>query len=109
MVPVDMNGAAVLLGVSRRFLVDVIKVHKHFEPRGAKKLFYPEHIALIREALSCQTSNCKSGKEFGMPLEPLAESAYDKALKLATANEQRSKQPSSTRGSGNVLRLVRKP
>lgn len=33
--PVDMDGAALLLGVSRRFLVDEIKAHPHYERRGA--------------------------------------------------------------------------
>src|SRR3546814_1870466 len=36
-VPVDMDGAAVLLGVSRRYLVDVLRHHPHFERRGVKK------------------------------------------------------------------------
>ncbi len=44
-VPVDMDDAAMLLGVSRRFLVDELKEHQHYERRGAKKVFYPEHIA----------------------------------------------------------------
>jgi hypothetical protein len=46
--PVDMDGAAVLLGISRRFLVDVIGQHKHYEQRGNRKVFYPEHIARLR-------------------------------------------------------------
>ena len=43
--PVDMDGAAVALGISRRTLVDIIKRHPHFERRGARKVFYPEHIS----------------------------------------------------------------
>jgi hypothetical protein len=46
-----MDGAAVLLGISRRFLIDAIKDHPHFERRGAKKVFYPEHIAALQIAL----------------------------------------------------------
>lgn len=51
LVPVDIDGAALLLGISRRFLVDVLQSHKHYEPRGNRKVFYPEHIAALREAL----------------------------------------------------------
>lgn len=39
-----MDDAAVLLGVSRRFLVDTLKRHPHYERRGTKKVFYQEHI-----------------------------------------------------------------
>lgn len=53
LVPVDMNGAARMLGVSRRFLVDTIRDHPHYESRGRKKVFYPEHIIQLREALKC--------------------------------------------------------
>lgn len=31
LLPVDMDGAALLLGVSRRFLIDEIKIHPHYE------------------------------------------------------------------------------
>jgi hypothetical protein len=51
LLPVDMDGAALLLGVSRRYLVDVIRKHQHFERRGVKKVFYPEHIAALKVAL----------------------------------------------------------
>ena len=50
--PVDMDGAAFLLGVSRRFLVDALKLHPHYERRGAKKVFYPEHIEKLKFALA---------------------------------------------------------
>lgn len=46
--PVDMDGAAIVLGVSRRFLIDVLKEHPHYERRGAKYVFYPEHIAKLK-------------------------------------------------------------
>ena len=35
LVPVDMDGAARMLGISRRFLVDVIQSHKHYGPRAS--------------------------------------------------------------------------
>src|SRR5690606_2004258 len=84
LVPIDMDGAATLLGISRRFLVDVIRKHRHYEPRGNRKVFYPEHIALLRDALKCPTSSPTCVAAFGTPLEPSTESAYEKALALAT-------------------------
>lgn len=51
-VPVDMDGAAILLGVSRRFLVDVLREHRHYELRGTKKVFYPEHIEKLKIIIS---------------------------------------------------------
>ena len=50
-VPVDMEGAAALLGIARRTLVDVIRDHPHYEPRGTRKVFYPEHIAALKLAI----------------------------------------------------------
>ncbi len=77
-----MDEAAFALNVSRRFLVDVIAEHKHYEPRGVRKVFYPEHIALLREAILCQGSARKNEKApaSGMPLELSTESAFEKAL-----------------------------
>jgi hypothetical protein len=96
-----MDGAAVLLGVSRRFLVDVLRNHPHCERRGNQKVFYPEHIALLREALKCPTSNSKSEKVSGTPLEPSAESAYERALALAIESERKAPPP-GTNGNSDV-------
>lgn len=48
--PLDMNGAAVAIGVCRRTSIVIIAEHPHYELRGRKKVFYPEHITLIRDA-----------------------------------------------------------
>lgn len=53
--PLDMDGAAIALGVCRRTLVEIIKKHPYYERRGKKKVFYPEDIKRIREGLK----NCK--------------------------------------------------
>jgi len=81
-----MDAAALLLGISRRFLVDVIKRYPHYEPRGSKKVFYPEHIRLLREALKCQNSDPNEGRKTasGTLLEPSTESVLEKVLRLAT-------------------------
>src|SRR5688572_7799274 len=93
--PVDMDGAAEVLGICRRTLVDVLKKHPHYEPRGSKKVFYPEHIEALREAMTCRTSN-PSGRTMASstPLEPSTESAYERALGLATQREPRNSAPS---------------
>lgn len=98
--PVDMDGAATLLGVSRRYLVDVLRDHPLYEPRGTKKVFYPEHIAQLREAI-CEQSREKANSSTSNQTMKLAstsspallpESAYDKALALAT-RAKRSVEP----------------
>ena len=79
--PVDMDGAATLLGVSRRYLVDVLRAHPIYEPRGTRKVFYPEHIAQLREAICEQSrtpardSSSSSSRASGMLMEALPETA----------------------------------
>lgn len=107
-VPVDMDTAAILLGVSRRFLVDEIKRHPHYERRGVKKMFYPEHIALLREKMSCQALSPKPATVSGTPLEPSTESAFEKALALATKKLPKNNAPSLKRSSGNVIPMAKK-
>ncbi|MER9217932.1 hypothetical protein NKI48_03205 [Mesorhizobium sp. M0644] len=109
LVPIDMDGAAILLGVSRRFLVDEIKDNPHFERRGVKKVFYPEHIALLREKISCRASNQTNAKVSGTPLEPSTESAYEKALALATKPKPGNSARSTKQSSGNVIPMAKPP
>lgn len=115
-VPVDMDGAAACLGISRRSLVDVIRTNKHYDRRGSRKVFYPEHIALLREAIKCQKGalgargyglNAANGGS-GTPLEVLPDSAFEKALALATKGARPNSKPTSKQGSGSVIPMVRK-
>ena len=108
LVPVGMDDAAMLLGVSRRFLMDKLKSHPLYERRGSKKVFYPERIALLREALSCQTSNSNNEMASGMPLAQSPESAYEKALALATSKSRSKSGRNMKRGSGKVIPMARK-
>jgi hypothetical protein len=103
MVPVDMNGAALLLGVSRRFLIDALKQHPHYERRGAKYVFYPEHIATLRAELSSQGSTSLKEPVSGMPLTRSAESAYEAALELASGKSP--KKLSSGNGTPGMRKL----
>lgn len=114
-VPVDMDGAAVLLGVSRRYLVDVLRHHPHFERRGVKKVFYPEHISQLRAALcepshtAVRASSSNASTASGTSMEPLPENAFERALALATRQRRTSSRQNTKRGSGNVISLAKKP
>ena len=113
--PVDMDGAALLLGVSRRYLVDVLRDHPHFERRGVKKVFYPEHIGQLRAALcepnhtAAKALSSSTKAASGMSMEPLPESAFEKALAFATRNKPKSSKRNTKTGSGNVISLAKKP
>ena len=107
--PVDMDGAAIVLGVSRRFLIDALKQHPHYERRGAKYVFYPEHIATLRAELACPDSSSKKETVSGTPLARSAESAYEKALALATGKSPKKPLRSMKRASGNVIPMAKKP
>lgn len=108
LVPVDMDEAAILLGISRRFLVDVIAEAPHYERRGVRKVFYPEHIALLREAIACQTSSSKPVKASTTPLGLLPESAYEKALALATKPLPKNSVRSTKLERGNVISMAKR-
>lgn len=106
MQPVDMAGCALVLGISRRTLVDVLKKHPHYERRGTKKVFYPQHVDALREALACPISSSNRAKASGTPLALLPESAFDKAWALATKREPKSLKRSSKHGNGNVIPMA---
>ena len=50
--PLDMNGAARALGISRRTLSDWLPRAPFFEWRGRKRVFYPEHIEALRRGIN---------------------------------------------------------
>ena len=83
--PLDMVGAAEVLGVSRRTLTDTLKRLPHYELRGRKKVFYPEHIAQLRTGM--HECACKpDGSTAGPMLSELARmvSASDSLSRLRT-------------------------
>ena len=49
--PLNMDEAAHRLGISRRTLSDALKRLPYYELRGRKKVFYPEHIAQLRQGM----------------------------------------------------------
>lgn len=109
--PVDMDGAAALLGIARRTLVDVLRDHPHYERRGVKKVFYPEHIGLLREAISCAAEGSKSDASMasGTRSGPSPVSAFEKALALATKPKRKNSGHSARRGRGNVIAMAKRP
>ena len=86
--PVDMNGAARLLGVSRRTLTDILRRHPVYERRGKKKVFYPEQIRELRERL-CSDSKQTKRPASGRFTAPSRGSVLGEALALATSKPRR--------------------
>lgn len=82
-VPIGMDDAATVLGVSRRYLVDVLRDHPHFERRGVKKVFYPEHISRLREALHQQGAVEAPDRSPQAALDPVADRDFERAMALA--------------------------
>src|SRR4051812_10489288 len=96
--PLDMEGAASVLGVSRRTLVEVLKKHQHFERRGLRKVFYPEHIEALREGMKqCLASKHSADTVSSMRSVPSPGNAYEKALALVTRSSRRSSELSTKR------------
>ncbi len=50
LVPITHDDAAKVLGVNKWQLYELLREHPHYETRGRKRLFYPEHIKALREA-----------------------------------------------------------
>lgn len=107
--PIDMAGAAATLGVSRRTLVDALKDYPHYERRGSKKVFYPEHIKALREGLATWQDLRRKRAATGSstPAAPLVADAFDRALERVTNAARKSSAPSSKRVSGSVIPMAK--
>lgn len=84
--PIGMDDAARALGVCRRLLSDILARHPHYETRGRtgrKKVFYPEHIDRIREALQCE----KTGNPNSTPNTDGRSNSRSKAGEFAAARQ----------------------
>src|SRR5439155_8251794 len=104
-----MAGAAVVLGISRRTLVDILKTLPHFEPRGNRKVFYPEHIEALREGITrCLGSKQRGETASFTPLAPLQGSVFERALALVTLSSPRNSAPSTRQGSGSVVSMAKR-
>jgi hypothetical protein len=95
-IPIDINQAALVLGVSKRKLIDALKAAEvkaglHFELRGTKKVFYRENILALRKVMTQCAS--KSPNEMGSfkptdMVQTVKES--DALLRLRTLAAQKS-------------------
>ena len=95
-IPIDIKQAALVLGVSKRTLIDALKVAEvkaglHFELRGTKKVFYRENILALRKVMTQCAS--KSPNEMGSfkptdMVQTVKES--DALLRLRTLAAQKS-------------------
>lgn len=99
--PLDANGAAVALGISRRTLDDVLRDHREFEWRGRKRVFYPEHIEQLRRIMD-ECGSGSSGKTDGhISTGPVLTGGASGALsKLVTLSAQRKPGRMKKRASG---------
>lgn len=90
--PLDMAGAAQVLGISRRTLTDALKTLPHYELRGRKKVFYPEHIAQLRQGMH-ECAYKSNGSTVGrMSMGPALTASASGALSaLKTLVEQRKR------------------
>jgi hypothetical protein len=88
--PLGMDDAAKALGISRRTLCSALKSMKHFESRGSKKVFYPEHIAALRREMhecACKSNGPMDGPTHTVPHQMV--SGSDALSKLRTLAAQK--------------------
>lgn len=94
--PIDINQAALTLGISKRMLIDTLKnpevqAGAHFELRGSKKVFYRENILALRKVMTQCASRSQQGMESFTPtgtVQTVKES--DALLRLRTLAAQKS-------------------
>jgi hypothetical protein len=84
-----MDEAARALGVCRRTLADLLRDYRYFEPRGARKVFYPEHISALREAFQRRSRLSSETNRRGATAKMSEERLYERVM--AGVNEQKAK------------------
>jgi hypothetical protein len=87
--PLTMDEAARALGVCRRTLAGLLRDYRYFEARGARKVFYPEHISALREAFQ-RRSRASSEARRGGAAAKLSEELLCERV-MAGLNEQKAK------------------
>src|SRR3990167_6801708 len=98
--PVDMNGAALTLGICRRSLQDLLKRYPFYYSNGNRKLFTEDDVkrlsaALRREAeekrVACRSSSSrrvKARRRAGTSGEPTSDAMWIKAQALLNDGSQ---------------------
>ena len=114
--PVGIDGAAEMVGVSKRSLDGFLAKHRSkrlYERRGNKRVFYPEHIREIRRLWhsdSTETQSPASGKP--VELSKVSESERARArlnIGKPRKSELRRKAQSSIERSAHIIPLGPKP
>src|SRR6056297_2430255 len=82
------EACAKILGMSQRKLTDILRDSPHYERRGRAYVFYPEHIAELRK-IGCPSRKRKQPTASSTLPAPSADTAFARALALATNNKQR--------------------
>ena len=91
--PLSMNEAAAALGISRRTLTDTLARLPFYELRGAKKVFYPEHIAALRREMhqcALKSNGSTGGHTFTAPA--LMDAGSDALSKLVMLHERKKRE-----------------
>ena len=87
--PKTIDEAAAFFRVKRRFFQDFIKDHPFYHPFGRRKLFFPEDLARIKEALPtpCPSNSAPRAKARRLTMKsaaPTSESTLSELRKLLT-------------------------
>ena len=98
-IPIDLQQASLVLGISKRTLIDALKDAKieagvHFEARGTKKVFYRENILALRKVMNqcaslSQHDSAKAGTSTLRALTQVARES-ESLLKLKTLVAQKN-------------------
>ncbi len=104
--PLTLAEAAEALGVCRRSLTTWLGEYPYYERRGVRKLFYPEHIDALREAIDkCSRSKPTLKPASGKLAAPSGASVLERARRRATEKRRRVLRVQSKGNTGNVVRL----
>ena len=106
MTPLNMKAAADALGICKRSLTAYVKDFEYYERRGSRKLFYPEHIDALREAIHrCSESKPIMKPASGKSAAPSGAKELEQARARQIAKRRRKLQRQPSENTGNVVRL----
>ncbi len=106
--PLKMAEAADALGICKRSLTTYVQDFEYYEQRGARKVFYPEHIMALREAIDkCSKSKPILQPASGKLAAPSGASVLERARRRATEKRRRGLQRQSNANTGSVVPLER--
>lgn len=105
MEPVGMAQAARLLGISKRTLTKVLKQHPHYELRGTKKVFYPEHVQKLRRVKWDSKSSWTPKRASSRSAAPSGATELERAQRRETERQRRQQRAQQSANTGNVVPL----